>query len=832
MLANLAAKKAVDSATVTEVSPSAQACVNSFRSLVVEILLPAYNLDVDASPEAQQDRARHISGGACTAAAAAGISRKAQQQRRVLRALLLAMNLDAEYVPQGDECGVGSPMVLDCNWLEQIHARLSALVPDAVWKLYQDDALSSEELLILSSLDSRKEAALPPVMVAHRQRGRLPIAMVTLSKLVLQPLSHVASFAIPNDAALAAISACAPLIECGAGTGYWTALLQHHGVDVLAYDSQPPSIAHNNGFFHGTYADVQRGDGRCLFDEEGGRELAARALLLIWPNNPDAYDNPECRSSHAAALPPVWDADCLASYVRAGGSTVIFVGEREEQVQVLTGAAPECGSSASRRFQTLLVEHFELTSCVTIPTWTFNADDLTVWKRRQPAATVIEATETAEDLAAVEKATGVAQAMASWAEADSVDEMLYAHEPASGADDSILPRHIREGRLDLFESGQSLGAAAEKLLGSQYIEASKTWVIADSARFTPADSAACPRRELECAPCFTSHVALAIPDNPPALTVRPLGSPPPRAGVTEVHRFEIAPHLAKLINETVLAEALPLYAEHVAAGGPGCQRSNVGGYHSEEETLDGTCSVAAIGTHSLLKNVVMEAIKTMRNDEKEEQLGLRENGPNAEPVEGGSHGAGHRAEGGEESGAVGRGGAGGHGSSMTWASVAATRVSGWLNVSAAHDFNALHDHGTAIYAAVYYVEAANDETEGMDEAESDPVFGGTDDAAEAACAGALLLKFQPVPWKHDFTWLAVRPRAGDLWIFPGYVPHAVLPRSYSRGPTPPSTSAAPPPSLRVSVACNIHADANSAKAEAKKNVLRRLLGDDAASQYS
>ena len=82
--------------------------------------------------------------------------------------------------------------------------------------------------------------------------------MVTLSKLIIKPLSLVASFAMPNDTALAAIGACAPLIECGAGTGYWSSLLQSRGVDVLAYDSEPPSDSHNNGFFHSTYTRVIR----------------------------------------------------------------------------------------------------------------------------------------------------------------------------------------------------------------------------------------------------------------------------------------------------------------------------------------------------------------------------------------------------------------------------------------------------------------------------------------------------------------------------------------------------------------------------------------------
>jgi len=364
-----------------------------------------------------------------------------------------------------------------------------------------------------------------------------------------------------------------------------------------------------------------------------------------------------------------------------------------------------------------------------------------------------------------------------------------------------------------------VGDAAAKLLGSQYIEATKSWVVVEAATFRPVDAAACPRRVLECAPCFASHVALSLPDNPPQLAVRPLGSPPPRPGVTEVHRFEICPSLAKLINEAVLTEALPLYAEHAAAaGGLGCQRSNIGGYHSEEEKFDGKCSIASFGAHSHLKNVVLEAIQTMREDEVGQlgwHGGVHGGGPGGGPA--GGQGGGQGEDGGQG------------GSRTSWASVAATGVSGWLNVSVPHDFNALHDHGSTIYAAVYYAKAANEPTGGGDAAQPDQLWVGAD---AAAGAGELLLKFQPEPWKHDFTWLAVRPRAGDLWIFPGYVPHAVLPRTFTSAPAQPMLSSgaeaetvAPPLSLRVSVACNIHADVDTSVAGTKERLMRRLLGN-------
>lgn len=173
---------------------------------------------------------------------------------------------------------------------------------------------------------------------------------------------------------------------------------------------------------------MQRGDGCTLFEPPGGKAHADRALLLIWPNNPDAADNPHVRGDASSAeLPPVWDCECLLSYVRVGGRTVLYVGEREDQVQsriwershgrshtimrphtamrelahdqcpceaqvrVLPEAAPDCGASSSRRFQSVLAEHFELVQTVRIHSWVHNSDDLTVWRRRSTRSVVVTA---------------------------------------------------------------------------------------------------------------------------------------------------------------------------------------------------------------------------------------------------------------------------------------------------------------------------------------------------------------------------------------------------------------------------------------------------------
>jgi hypothetical protein len=50
---------------------------------------------------------------------------------------------------------------------------------------------------------------------------------------------HLYAFAAPNNHALKALAAVAPIIEVGAGVGYWALLLRQAGVDVVATDELP-----------------------------------------------------------------------------------------------------------------------------------------------------------------------------------------------------------------------------------------------------------------------------------------------------------------------------------------------------------------------------------------------------------------------------------------------------------------------------------------------------------------------------------------------------------------------------------------------------------------
>src|SRR5207253_10035543 len=114
------------------------------------------------------------------------------------------------------------------------------------------------------------------------------------------------AWAVPNDRALAALAALAPIVEIGAGGGYWAALLRDRGVDILAYDKQPgPRSATNEQIpDRRIWTEVLEGDAA------KAAEHPDRTLFLCWP--------------------PIRDdmaRNALTGYLNAGGTTLAHVGE-------------------------------------------------------------------------------------------------------------------------------------------------------------------------------------------------------------------------------------------------------------------------------------------------------------------------------------------------------------------------------------------------------------------------------------------------------------------------------------------------------------------------
>lgn len=198
------------------------------------------------------------------------------------------------------------------------------------------------------------------------------------------------AWSVPTETALATLARYAPIIELGAGTGHWAALLRMRGVDVLAYDTRCWSDAFADADASGGTAGGQAGGAstgsaapggvatgtsliegdRDLCVAEGGPEAAAahagRALLLAWPDYRGLGTYASC---------------CLAHYT---GSTLLLLGEwrgRTLGVHAPPGKG-EHGQSFSAAFQMKVEAEWRLVEQERLPSWPFFIDSLMVWTRR------------------------------------------------------------------------------------------------------------------------------------------------------------------------------------------------------------------------------------------------------------------------------------------------------------------------------------------------------------------------------------------------------------------------------------------------------------------
>lgn len=151
------------------------------------------------------------------------------------------------------------------------------------------------------------------------------------------------AWAVPSDEALARIAKLSPIIEVGAGAGYWAALLQRHGAIVEAFDGEPPKSGENGWGHTVAYFDVQQGDHTALVGS------AHKTLFLCWP------------PMTSMAL------DCLTAFE---GKTVVYIGE--------SGG----GCTATDEFHEKLEAEFERVEQIDIPQWYGLHDYVGIWNRK------------------------------------------------------------------------------------------------------------------------------------------------------------------------------------------------------------------------------------------------------------------------------------------------------------------------------------------------------------------------------------------------------------------------------------------------------------------
>jgi hypothetical protein len=94
----------------------------------------------------------------------------------------------------------------------------------------------------------------------------------------LTNLAQRYSYVFPDDRSLATLAGLGPLVEIGAGTGYWAFRLRALGVDIMAFDQAPPDGPQPNRYHATTpiWTDLSAGDQTLL------TRYSDRTLFLCW----------------------------------------------------------------------------------------------------------------------------------------------------------------------------------------------------------------------------------------------------------------------------------------------------------------------------------------------------------------------------------------------------------------------------------------------------------------------------------------------------------------------------------------------------------------------
>jgi hypothetical protein len=108
--------------------------------------------------------------------------------------------------------------------------------------------------------------------------GCLPDAAADAEDVLLT-LAQRYAYVVPSDSALAMLAGLGPLVEIGAGTGYWAYRLRSIGVDIVAFDQAPLDSERTNRYHSRTppWTHVEQGDQTELSGH------ADRCLFLCWP---------------------------------------------------------------------------------------------------------------------------------------------------------------------------------------------------------------------------------------------------------------------------------------------------------------------------------------------------------------------------------------------------------------------------------------------------------------------------------------------------------------------------------------------------------------------
>lgn len=151
-------------------------------------------------------------------------------------------------------------------------------------------------------------------------------------------------FAVLTEAAVSCIKKYAPLLEVGAGSGYWSYELQTHKVDIVATDPKTGKYRDLANHWQKYWTDVHSLSGLAALKAFPGRNL-----LTVWPDM------------------STWPSKTLKAFT---GEYVLYVGEGDG------------GATADHRFHVHLRDNFEGVELLDLPVFFGLHDHLEVWKRK------------------------------------------------------------------------------------------------------------------------------------------------------------------------------------------------------------------------------------------------------------------------------------------------------------------------------------------------------------------------------------------------------------------------------------------------------------------
>ena len=164
-----------------------------------------------------------------------------------------------------------------------------------------------------------------------------------LSSSVRTELVTKYSWAIPNQEAIDEIVKYSPIVEGGAGTGYWASLISQAGGDIVCYDIAPPGETHNIYQHKNQYHRVYLGDSEMMKNHQD------RTLMLCWaPYNTDmGYDH-------------------ILSHQ---GKHLILIGEGKH------------GCTGNEKMFDYIDKHYHLIKNISIPQWDAMYDSLFIFSK-------------------------------------------------------------------------------------------------------------------------------------------------------------------------------------------------------------------------------------------------------------------------------------------------------------------------------------------------------------------------------------------------------------------------------------------------------------------